>query len=78
MAADSESLFYVGIGPVSAVFLGMALIPLRDVTTASNLTFAFLALIIVVAEVGGRWAAVAPRFPPPSASTSFSRSRISA
>jgi Domain of unknown function (DUF4118) len=59
MAADSESLFYVGVGPVSAVFLGMALIPLRDVTTASNLTFAFLALIIVVAEVGGRWAAVA-------------------
>lgn len=59
MEADSESLFYMGAGPVVAVLLGMALIPLRGVTTASNLTFAFLALVIVVAELGGRWAAVA-------------------
>jgi two-component system sensor histidine kinase KdpD len=37
----------------------MLLIPLRELTTASNLTFVFLALIIVVAELGGRWPAVA-------------------
>ncbi len=59
MESESESLFYAGAGPVSALLLGMALIPLRDVTTASNLSFAFLALIIVVAELGGRWPAVA-------------------
>jgi hypothetical protein len=59
MEADSESLFYAGVGPLAAVLLGMALIPLREVTTASNLTFAFLVLVIVVAELGGRWAAVA-------------------
>jgi hypothetical protein len=39
--------------------MAIALIPLRDATTASNLTFAFLALVIVMAELGGRWAAVA-------------------
>jgi K+-sensing histidine kinase KdpD len=33
------------------------LIPLRELTTASNLTFLFLALIILVAELGGRWPA---------------------
>jgi hypothetical protein len=59
MEADSEGPFFLGAGPLAAVLLGMALIPLREVTTASNLTFAFLALIIIVAEVGGRWAAVA-------------------
>jgi K+-sensing histidine kinase KdpD len=59
MESDSESILYAGVGPVAAVLLGMALIPLRGVTTASNLTFAFLALIIVIAELGGRWAAVA-------------------
>jgi hypothetical protein len=37
----------------------MALIPLRELTTASNLTFVFLALIILIAELGGRGAALA-------------------
>ena len=59
MESDCESLLYAGLGPLAAVLLGMALIPLRDSTTASNLTFAFLALVIVIAELGGRWAAVA-------------------
>jgi K+-sensing histidine kinase KdpD len=44
---------------MAAVLLGAALVPLRGVTTASNFTFAFLVLTIVVAEFGGRWAAVA-------------------
>jgi K+-sensing histidine kinase KdpD len=37
----------------------MVLVPVRDFTTASNFTFLFLALILVVAEFGGRKAAVA-------------------
>ena len=50
-------LFYLGAGPVVAVLLGMALAPWRDMTPASNFTFVFLALTILVAGFGGRWAA---------------------
>jgi hypothetical protein len=57
--AENDSSFFVGVGPIAAVLLGMGLIPLRGLTTASNLTFVFLAVVIVVAELGGRWAAVA-------------------
>ncbi len=56
---DSDSLFFLGAGPLAAVVLGVLLIPFRETTTASNLTFLFLALIIGVAELAGRWAAVA-------------------
>ena len=56
---DAESLFYRGAGPLAAMLLGIFLIPLRGVTTASNLSFAFIALTLVVSKVGGRWAAVA-------------------
>lgn len=59
MDYDDEHLLYTAVGPLVALFLGMALIPLRDFTTASNLTFVFIVLTIVVAEFGGRWAAVA-------------------
>jgi hypothetical protein len=59
MKDDSETLFYLGAGPLAAILLGMALVPLRGLTTASNLSFAFMALTIVVAELGGRGAAVA-------------------
>lgn len=59
MEEDDDNLIYLGIGPLAAVILGMALVPLRDLTTASNFTFVFLVLTIVVAELGGRWAAVA-------------------
>ena len=45
-------------GGLAAVALGMALIPLREWTSASNLAFAFIALTIVMAELGGRVAAV--------------------
>jgi hypothetical protein len=55
---DSE-LFYAGVGPLAAIWLGMALIPLRGYTSASNLAFAFVALTIVVAEWGGPVAALA-------------------
>jgi len=59
MDDESENLFYLGVGPLAAILLGMALVPLRGLTTASNFTFVFLALTIAVAEFGGRWAAVA-------------------
>ncbi|HEY7699524.1 MAG TPA: DUF4118 domain-containing protein [Vicinamibacteria bacterium] len=57
--SEDDSLFFLGAGPIAAVVLGMMLIPLREWTTASNLTFVFLALIIGVAELGGRWPALA-------------------
>jgi len=59
MEKENEGLIYLGVGPLAAVLLGMALVPLRGFTTASNFTFLFLALIILVAEFGGRTAAVA-------------------
>src|SRR4029450_2438335 len=55
---DERDLIYAGIGPVAAILIGMALVPFRDLTTASNFTFVFLALIILVAEWGGRAAAL--------------------
>jgi K+-sensing histidine kinase KdpD len=59
MGDDSDRLMYTGLGPLAALALGMLLVPVRGYTTASNLTFLFLALTIVVAESGGRRAAVA-------------------
>jgi hypothetical protein len=59
MERDTERFFYLGTGPLVALLLGVALIPLRGFTTASNFTFVFLALTIVVGELGGRAAAVA-------------------
>ena len=56
---SDDSLIYLSAGMIAAIVLGMALIPLRDVNTASNFTFPFLALTILVAELGGRRAAVA-------------------
>ena len=44
---------------IAAVVLGMALAPLRELTNAGNFIFAFVILIIVVGELGGRAAAVA-------------------
>ena len=55
---DSESL-WIAIGALGAMALGVALIPFRTLTSASNLAFVFLVLTIVVAEVGGRAAGLA-------------------
>ena len=44
------------LGPLAALFLGVALVPLREVTVASNFTLAFIALTILVGEFGGRTA----------------------
>ena len=59
MEQEDDHLIYLGAGPLLAVVLGIALVPLRDVTTASNFSFAFLALTIVAAEFAGRTAAIA-------------------
>ena len=56
---DADRLGWAGAGVILAVLLGMVLVPLRELLSASNLTFAFLALTIVVAEFGGGGAAVA-------------------
>ena len=54
-----DNLFYIAAGPFVAILLGAALTPLRGLTPASNLAFAFMALTIVVAELGGSVAALA-------------------
>jgi hypothetical protein len=59
MNDDEDRLFYLGLGPMAAIGLGGALMPVRGMTVASNFTFVFLALTIVVGEVGGRLPALA-------------------
>jgi Domain of unknown function (DUF4118) len=51
---NREPELWVAVGGIGAIALGVALIPLRSVTSASNLAFAFLILTVVVAEIGGR------------------------
>jgi hypothetical protein len=58
MEDETDGLFYLGAGPLAAILLGAALIPVREYTPAANLSFAFMALTIVIAEFGGRWAAL--------------------
>jgi hypothetical protein len=53
-----DSLVYAAAGPLLAIALGVALIPLRETVSASNLSFPFVILTIVVAAFGGRTAAV--------------------
>jgi hypothetical protein len=55
----SESGLWIAVGILGAIGLGIALIPLRSVTSASNLAFAFLIFTVVIAEVGGRGAGLA-------------------
>ena len=59
MGTDSrdDTLFHVAAGGLSALALGVVLTPLREVTSAANLAFAFVVLTIVVGELGGSLAA---------------------
>ena len=59
MRDPEDKLIYLAMGPLAAIGLGIALIPFRDAVIASNFTFPFIILTIVVAEFGGRRAAVA-------------------
>jgi K+-sensing histidine kinase KdpD len=59
MKDGEDRTIYIAMGPLAAILLGFALMPLRDVVIASNFTFPFIILTILVAEFGGRPAAVA-------------------
>jgi hypothetical protein len=59
MKDDASDLFALSFGAGGALLLGMALTPFRGLTPAANFTFLFMALTIVVAETGGRGAAIA-------------------
>src|SRR5262245_45323680 len=58
MKPEDENRAWMIAGALGAMALGVALIPIRSFTSASNLAFVFLALTIVVAELGGRAAAL--------------------
>ncbi len=54
MRREDESRVWMVAGALGSMALGIALIPFRALTSASNLAFVFLVLTIVVAELGGR------------------------
>ena len=53
---EAETSLWSAVGGIAAIACGVALIPFRSLTPASNLAFVFLILTIVIAEVGGRGA----------------------
>ena len=59
MQEKTESMLFLGAGPLAAILLGMVLVPLRGFTSASNFTFVFMVLTMLIAEYGGYRAAVA-------------------
>jgi hypothetical protein len=56
---SDDTRMWIVAGSLGSMTLGVALIPLRSLTAASNLAFVFLAFTIIVAEFGGRTAALA-------------------
>ena len=58
MLRARDSWVWVVTGALGGIALGVLLIPLRSHTSASNLAFVFLAFVIVMAELGGRGAAL--------------------
>lgn len=54
-----DDLIYVAAGGLGALLLGVALVPLREAVETPSLAFPFLLLTILIAEFGGRRAAVA-------------------
>jgi hypothetical protein len=58
----ADRLFYLGAGPLLALLFGSLLVPLREVTPASNLAFFFVVLTIIMAALGGTAAGVATAF----------------
>ena len=55
--ADDARVWMV-TGALGSMAMALALIPLRTVVAASNLAFVFMAFTIIVAELGGRGAAL--------------------
>jgi len=58
MRPGDDSRVWIVLGAFGGLALGLILIPLRSLTSASNLAFVFMAFTIVVAELGGRAAAL--------------------
>ena len=58
MKPEDESRVWMIPGALGSMAIGIALIPMRSFTSASNLAFVFLVFAIVVAELGGRSAAL--------------------
>ena len=58
MSPGNDSRAWIVAGALGGLALGFMLIPLRSLTSASNLAFVFMAFTIVVAELGGRSAAL--------------------
>jgi hypothetical protein len=58
MDIDDRSRFWIPVGILGAIAIGVVLVPLRSLTTASNLAFVFIAYTVSVAEFGGRTAAL--------------------
>src|SRR5882724_2501432 len=56
MRRKDDVLVWMVTGALGSMALGVVLIPLRALTSASNLAFVFLVFTIVVAELGGRTA----------------------
>ncbi len=58
MRPGDDSRLWIVTGALGGLALGFMLIPLRSLTSASNLAFVFIAFTIVIAELGGRSAAL--------------------
>ncbi len=58
MNRTDDSRVWMVTGALSSMALAVALIPLRTQVAASNLAFVFIAFTIIVAELGGRGAAL--------------------
>ena len=58
MRGEDEVRVWMVAGAAGSLVLGIVLIPLRTLTAASNLAFVFLAFTIILAELGGRAAAL--------------------
>jgi K+-sensing histidine kinase KdpD len=58
MTLEDNTRMWIVAGSLGSMALGIGLIPLRQLTSASNLAFVFLAFTIIAAEFGGRAAAL--------------------
>jgi hypothetical protein len=58
MGKQDDGMVWMVAGGLGSMILAVLLVPLRTLTPASNLAFVFLAFTIVVAELGGRSAAL--------------------
>lgn len=58
MSKQEDGPVWIVAGGLGSMALALLLVPLRTLTPASNLAFVFLAFTIVIAELGGRSAAL--------------------